>query len=172
MSVAKKRKTEENCDNYVASIENENDDASGLGFLLGAHSFEPLHLLAEWEHPIHKTKMVTVAVLLPSGVSTGAWHTSVESGGSVLELTVSWPVSLLDMKVLHSKWLHPKGGYDGTFSQFHPQFLALENALRGLRDRVTDGIESTALFPLPFPVETHIYFVAPLAHKPTGNKIL
>ena len=94
---------EENYDNCVVSIEKENSDATILGFLLGARSFKLLQLLTEWEQPIDKTKMVPVAVLLPSGFNTGAWHMSMESGGSILELTVSWPVFLPDMKVLHSK---------------------------------------------------------------------
>ena len=35
-----------------------------------------------------------------------------------------------------------------------------------------DRVESSALCPLLFPTETHIYFVEPLAHKPTGSRIL
>lgn len=58
-TVSKKRwiKCEEGAE--VVSVEQEDqDNSSGLAFILGSHAFKPLHLLSEWEHPVDKTKMV------------------------------------------------------------------------------------------------------------------
>ena len=54
-----------------------------------------------------------------------------ESGGTVLELTVSWPALILDMEALHAKWL--SNGDIALFSRYHPRYLAFENALCELR---------------------------------------
>lgn len=122
------------------------------------------------EASIEKTKMVSIAILLPSGVGQGKWQVSVGNGGTILELTVNWLFVLLNMDALHTKRLCSSS--KSNFSRHHPQFPAFENALRGLRERVSDTIESTARFSLPFPVETHIYCVTPLLHSSTSSKIL
>lgn len=95
-----------------------------------------------------------VAILFPSGSGQGDWHMSVENGSQALKLTVIWPTPLLDMEVLHAKWLRPGIALSAAFSLRHPKYLAFINTLWAYRSRVTDGIESTARFLLPFLVET------------------
>lgn len=73
---------------------------------------------------------------------------SVENGGSVIQLTVNWNTSLLDIKDLRAKWLIEPHGSENTFSRYLSQFLGFENSLLALRECVSDGIESTDKFPL------------------------
>lgn len=68
----------------------EDTECSRIAYLLGSYSFQPIHFLIEYENPVEKTKMLTVAVLLPSVVGVGAWHMSVQNGDSVLQIIVSW----------------------------------------------------------------------------------
>ena len=79
---------------------------------------------------------------------------------------------MLDMSRLHAKWLRPDVMSNTNFTKFHPHFLALQNELRGLRERVTDSIESTARFTLPFPVETYIRTINPVLHSESKSSIL
>ena len=62
---------------------------------------------------------------------------SVESGVYTLKSTVCWPVPLLDMNVLHSKWLSPRDEKALSFPKYHPQFLALENCVDSVIVRMT-----------------------------------
>ena len=114
--------------------------------------------------------------IISNSFAIGNWCRSMayvcKNGGHLLELTVCWPSVLLNMDLLHAKWIRTPIGSQKTFSHHHTQFLAFETALRGLRERVTDVIESRARFPLPFPVETYIYYYAPLLHNETASKIL
>ena len=96
---------------------------------------------------------------------------SVENGGLVLKLTVQWPSVMLDMPFLHSKWLKSQNSHIRPFKKFDSQFLAFEAALRGLRERVTDVIESASRFPLLFPVETHVNSITPLSHSESVSRV-
>lgn len=39
---------------------------------------------------------------------------------------------------------------------YHPEFLGFEKALKSLRDRRSDPVETVARVPMPFVLETHI----------------
>ena len=96
---------------------------------------------------------------------------TVENGGLILQLTVSWPSVMLNMNAFHAQWLQPRSKKSILFTKFHPRFLAFEKALRGLREHVTDSIDSTVYFTLPFPVETHIHENTALLHLDSNSKI-
>ena len=87
---------------------------------------------------------------------------SVENGGTILQLTVQWPNTMLDLNVLLAEELRSADHSKNAFSTFHPMYLAFENALRLMRERISDGIDSVASFPLSFAVETHINDICPL----------
>lgn len=63
--------------------------ASGAGaeLTISDGSFKPLSLFGVWEEPSTKTKRITVAVVLPSGVNKSDFSLWVPDGGKVLELT-------------------------------------------------------------------------------------
>ena len=97
---------------------------------------------------------------------------SVEIGGTVLQLAVEWPKAMLDMDVLLSdKFLSVSDGKN-EFSTFHPMYLAFENPLGSMRERINDGIDSVARFPQPCAAETHIHGIRPLVQPRSGCKIL
>ena len=56
------------------------------------------------------TKRVTLAIVLPSGVTCGRFSTRVVDGGEYLELRVLWPTPLVDIAMMHKKWIIPKEG--------------------------------------------------------------
>lgn len=74
--------------------------------------------------------------------------------GNILELTVMWPLPLMDPKVMHRKWLtcDTKDG----FESYHPKVVGFQQALKQLRSRMSQIVESVAKISLPFPVQTHI----------------
>lgn len=115
--------------------------------------FAPLHLVSVWTEPGTTTKCVSGAIVLLSGVNAGDFTTRVREGGKELELTVNWPITLNDVELLHRKWLTSA---EGRMEKYHPKYLGFENALKSLRERITDRVESTAHIVLPFLVETHI----------------
>ena len=90
----------------------------------------------------------------------------------MLQLTVQWPKAMVDMDVLLSDKLRSISDGKNEFSTFHPMYLAFENALRSMRERITDGIDSVARFSLPFTAETHIHDIRPLVQPRSGCKIL
>ena len=94
----------------------KNDRGAGLAFLLGAHAFKQIALPTTWEHLQTKTKMLSIAIILPSRIGQGQGQISVKNGGHVLELTVQWTAVLLDMNVLLADKLRDSS----AFSTFHP----------------------------------------------------
>ena len=135
----------------------DHDGAAEIGFLHGPHEFKPLYLIYSWEEPKIKTKRVAVAILLPSGIEKRDWSLRFQENARALDFTVPWPLALLDLDRMHKTWLPQQTGYGhGTFQKFYPCYLSFETALRGMRDRQTDGIGSTARISLPFQVESHI----------------
>lgn len=60
--------------------------------------FQPLLILSDWVEPGTTTKRLTVAVLLPSGVTSGMFSVRIADDGNSSEITVTWPDSLVDLK--------------------------------------------------------------------------
>lgn len=70
---------------------------------------QPQHIISDWVEPGNITKRLSVAVLLPSGISLGYFSARVAENGCSLEITLVWLDSLANLKPLHRKWLSFKG---------------------------------------------------------------
>lgn len=116
------------------------------------------------------TRRKTIAILLPSGVGAGDFTVRVVEGGNQLELTVFCPPALIDLRVMHRKWLLP--GSRAGFQVYHPKFIGFETALKNLRSRNIDKIESTAFIALPFQVQSHLESKFNLAWSDNNSKML
>lgn len=131
--------------------------------------FGPLYAVSIWKEPETMTRRITLAVILPSGVDAGGFSLRVVDGGQFLEITVKWPRPLIDLNLMHKKWL---GGPDSTYQVYHPEFIGFQEGMKKLRQKSTDWIESLARIPLPFPVETHIHDKHNLAWRDDSTKLL
>jgi len=146
---------------------------AGAELTIGESFFKPLYIVGEWEEPGTKTKRLTLALVLPSGVNKSDFTLQVLEGGLTLELTVQWPAPLIDLNLLHQKWLREaKKDEDCPFTMFHPKVLSLEDALKKKRKRAADSVTSTARILLPFAVQTHIESKTNLAFKDSGTKLV
>lgn len=68
-------------------------------------TFHLLHFISVWTKP-GTTKMCIYAVaILPPGVGTEKFCTQLFEGGWELRVTFTWPKPLLELRVLHNKWL-------------------------------------------------------------------
>jgi len=67
--------------------------------------FKPLYIIGEWEEPGKKTKRLTIAIVLPSGVNRSDFTLQILEGGMSLQISVKWPSPLVDLELLHQKWL-------------------------------------------------------------------
>ena len=119
--------------------------------------FGPIYLIGSWEEPVPKTKRITVVIDLHSRVNRSDFTIRVLEGGTILELTVTWPIPLVDLEALHQKWVRPFDSESSPkFAMYHPAVLALENALKSKRDRANDNVSSIDRIDLLFPVQTQI----------------
>ena len=118
-------------------------------------SFNPIYLLSQWTEPSTTTRRLSVASLLPSGVSPGKFRVRVMPGGRVLELVVEWPAPLTDLRLLHKKWIAPLTA-DDRIETYHPKFLGFEAALKSHPENLKDKVESPANIALQISVQTHI----------------
>lgn len=143
-----------NCDNVSTSSSDDGPRRSNT-VTPSTPPFCPLNIHSVWNEPGTTTRMITVAIILPSGIGPGDFSLRVVEGGRELELTVQWPNPLTDLDTMHKKWLL-SNGLD-HMERYHPKYLGFEAALKHFREHSTDKIESFALFPLPFAVQTHIH---------------
>jgi len=150
-----------------------NNTEHGAELIVKDSVFKPLYLIGEWEEPGTKTKRLTVAIVLPSGVNKSDFTIQVLDAGLLLQLTVKWPVPLVDLELLHQKWLRPVDKESvQPFTMYHPKVLAFENALKTKRQRAADDVVSTAKIILPFAVQTHIESKTNLGFKDSGTKVV
>lgn len=120
----------------------------------GLYNVQPLHMISEWIEPGTTTKRLTVAILLPSGVLSGQFAVRVADDGCALEISITWPNPMVELKMLHRKWLQADGS--DRIEVYHPKLIGFERFLKSYRTRSTDKIESTARINLPYQVQTHI----------------
>lgn len=117
--------------------------------------FTPLSLQSQWVEPGSTTRMVTVAMVLPTGVGKGQFDVKVLDGGREVELKVMLPEPLSNLRMLHRKWVET--AKDGSKMQmYHPKVLGFEASLKQFRKHSNEKIEATARIALPFPVQNHI----------------
>ena len=149
-------------------VENE-----GKVLLAPETCFEPLTLVGEWEEPVTKTKRITVVLDLPSGVNKNDFTLRVLQGGMILELSATWPSPMLDLELLHQKWLtKPNNDQSLPFTMYHPAALSLEDALKKKRARANDSVGSTTHIQLPFAVQTQILEKSNLYFKDSTTKVV
>lgn len=80
----------------------------------------------------------------------------VDAGGEYLEMVVRWLPSIVDMKLLPSKWLQSTHG--GHYTTEHLERLRFESALKVLRRLSAQKVYSRTLFHLQFSLESTINF--------------
>lgn len=101
---------------------------------------------------------------------------SVPEEGMYLQLTVRQPEPLVNLAVMHKKWLrnedenNPNGSEAITMS--HRKILAFENSQKKLREKRSDAVSSTTQIPLPFPVQNHLENKSNLSLQEWGVKML
>ena len=125
-------------------------EEEGLGLLASPLCFRPLHLAAIWENSAMPAKMVSVAMLLPSGVKSRRFSVRVVDDGFCLELKAIWPDLLADSSVARKCWLSR-----GHCKELHPRLMRFREALKNLKSRIDSDIESTCRILLPFHAQTH-----------------
>jgi len=115
--------------------------------------FRLLCLLSKWREPETRSMRLIVAILLPSGVgkARGMLFFQVASSGLQVELTIKWPKPMTCPKVVHWSKLR-----EGEIESTHPSIRGFEDALRMLRSRFKDSMESVTFISLPFKVESHV----------------
>ena len=114
-------------------------------------SFVPLYLMSNWQESLTTVKRLSVAIVLPSGIQ--GFKIKVVEEGDCLELVIDWPLPLTDTSMLHRKWLEFG---DGSLTEVHPKVLGFQSALKSLREKCNDNVQSVAHIGLPFTVESHI----------------
>lgn len=87
--------------------------------------FQTLYFILEWIYPGTPTRRLTVAILLPSGISIGQFSTCILEDGNTLFMAVNWPDLLVDLKHLHRKWLLSEGS--DRIDMYHPKLVELEH---------------------------------------------
>lgn len=56
--------------------------------------------------------------------------------------------------------------------RYHPKFIGFETALKALRKKSSDSVQSTARIPLPFAVQTHIERKFNLGWRETNTRVV
>ena len=89
-----------------------------------------------------------------------SWHSGrkiqdrVIEGGDVLEMTVDWSCSLVDIEFMHRKWINSCS--ENGFTAYHTKFLGFEATIRQIRENRSDTVRFVAQIGLPITVQEHI----------------
>jgi len=92
-----------------------------------------------WVHEEKKWKMLSVIVLLPSGVRSGDFALHLAEDGSFLQVSIMWPEPMIDAEVLLKKKLD-----EGQIVKYHPRILGFTESLRWYRQHKEDPVKSSA----------------------------
>lgn len=114
----------------------------------------PLLSISDWVDPGMRTRLFTVAILLPSDIWPGNVFVRVLENGNTLIMVVIWPCSSVDLEKLYRKWLHSEGS--DRLENYHPKLLGFKHFLKSCRSSNTDSLVSTVEIRLPFQAQTHI----------------
>lgn len=120
----------------------------------GDFSFKPLFICGMWENA-EEEKRVSVAILLPSGVgdARGDHDLRVVGDGMFLEISVVWPLAMVDLQLLHQFWLARE---KDCFLPNHPRLLSFRPFLRNLRPTSDTPIISSYKIRLPIQVKNEL----------------
>ena len=79
-----------------------------------------------------------------------------------------WPDSLIDLRMMHRKWLSHTNG----FAMYHTKVIGFEAGLKRLRKRTIVYIESYARILLPFAVQSRISSKHNLGGRENGTRMV
>jgi hypothetical protein len=105
----------------------------------------PIHAIAEYKNS-DMQEMVSVAILLPSGVNTpDASKVKVSEDQLSLNVTIKWPAMISNVTKLHLIWNQVNAA---SFPPFHPRIQAFDYFFSNLRQRENDDLFSMGTIPL------------------------
>lgn len=113
-------------------------------------TFSPPQIISDLVEAKARARRLSVATLLLSGVSPEQFSIRVSEDGQVLQVTITWPNSLVDSNLLHRKWLQSKES--DHIKTYHPNLIIFEQCSKTCRSRNSVGAEYTALVSLPLQV--------------------
>eukprot|EP00171_Calliarthron_tuberculosum_P003541 IDg3541t1 len=140
-------------DEEVDITEQKNIEMPGAEFLMSPLQFKPLYMLGSWKDPRTKDDKISIAVLLPSGIS--------EHPGDIvatvvddwfMQLSVTWPTSFMSTVQLMHIWLQGDGVE--KIEDYHPHFQSFSAFRERFQTSEEDKIHSVARIPLPFAVKS------------------
>lgn len=73
--------------------------------------------------------------VLRSDVGAGGFCAKVVEGGEFIELVIRCPTAIVDVEILHKKWLQSKVAEE-RIEGYPPKIIGFQNALRGLRKQM------------------------------------
>lgn len=114
--------------------------------------WKPLYLLGSWKDPASKDNIVSVALLLPTGVGElfTDFELSIENENQLL-IGVAWPSIIAETETLHRKWIQGDGVEKIT--NYHPRIMAFANFIERFQQKEGVKIMSSAKIDLPTPVK-------------------
>ena len=143
-------------DEEADELSEEDDDdeksKSGRRDCLPAHNYSPLYLLSTWTENHTRRRRITLAILLPSGVTKGMFGVRIDDNSRSLELSINWPTPLINMKLLHAVFLKDE---KKKYELYHPEVSGFEDDLKRLRSTNSEWVTTKTHIPLPFQVETN-----------------
>lgn len=112
-----------------------------------------------------------MAIFLPTGTEAGMFSCRVDpSSPKVFEMSVIRPQPLVNVELMHRKWLASTG--PDRIQAYHPIRLPFQADMKELRRKCGDDIVSTTKISLPFPVETHVHEKFNLAWRDNSTKLV
>lgn len=108
-------------------------------------------MVSACKNPGSSINCISVAVCLPLGVGRGDFSFWVVDDGAFLEVYVMWLAAVTNVLLLQGKWLTHNGL--GELEPHYPKILGFASDLKELRKKSSGNGLSTALIPLPFPMQ-------------------
>lgn len=119
-----------------------------------ADNSQPLHIFSDLVEPETTTKRLTVAILLLSDVLSGEFFLHAAEDGCGLDVTMSWPEPLINLKVLNRIWLQ-SDRFD-RIEKYYPKLIGFKQILTSHRARSSDNVKTTSRISFPFQIQFQI----------------
>lgn len=120
-----------------------------------ARSFRPMKAMFYWIELRTTARRLSAAIVLPTGVKVGDFTTRVVSGRAFIEFRCRWPKEVINVYILHRKWLTSQGE-----DRIHDEYVRISRILKFLKCMMRQSnasVESVYRIPALLPMETHIY---------------
>lgn len=120
--------------------------------------FYPLYSISDWVKLGTTTRRLSVAILLPSGLSPDNFSVCASEDKITLTIAVTWPDLFINLKYLCGNPLFFKGS--NWIKTYHPMLLRFDRFLktRIYGSRNTDSEEPIAKNLSSFQIQTHIFW--------------